>query len=265
MTNDTRPILAVDVDGVLNSLSLTRLPPSGWRDAKATDSLGVEYPIRYNPAHGPALLAVAEQAGAELVWLTTWQERANEAIAPLVGLPALPVIPLPREWRGSPRSVGVIKAAALIRYAGNRPAVWLEDETDAPEALSSWQTPHLVVPVNWRTGLQCRDLAQARTWLEGDRDARLRAELDARFTVPEHAAKDDSGDWLECPCGNTPLYDGFYSCTTAGTVVEPEPEVWDGLLFVCPSCGRIINDDTLAVTGRRTDLAALAAECDLTP
>jgi hypothetical protein len=61
------------------------------------------------------------------------------------------------------------------------------------------------------------------------------------------------GDWLICLCGNRPDMGGFASCLADGTEIEPEggPGGWDGKLYVCLNCGRIINQDTLEVTGRR--------------
>jgi hypothetical protein len=61
------------------------------------------------------------------------------------------------------------------------------------------------------------------------------------------------GDWLHCRCGNTPDQTGFQPCLPDGTEVEPVAGgLWDGLLYVCGDCGRIVNQDTLEVTGRRT-------------
>ena len=43
------------------------------------------------------------------------------------------------------------------------------------------------------------------------------------------------GDWL-CDCGNSPDSDGFYSCRTDGTQVEPVDGEWDGQTMVCARC-----------------------------
>ena len=45
--------------------------------------------VRVDPALGSRLLAL----GCHLIWATTWMEEANECIAPLLGLPALPLLP----------------------------------------------------------------------------------------------------------------------------------------------------------------------------
>src|SRR5690606_41282074 len=45
-----------------------------------------------NPRHGAALLALPYRP----VWATTWEHDANEVLAPLLGLPELPVVEWPR-------------------------------------------------------------------------------------------------------------------------------------------------------------------------
>lgn len=173
MTEPLRPILAIDVDGVLNAISNGK-PMKGWLDTRA---LG--FRIRYNPGHGAKLLAVGEDTGAELVWCITWEERANEHIAPLVGLPELPWVPMEpgrdavvaaslhgdRQPGTRYHSIGAAKAAAMRAYADSRPFCWLDDEPDAAEALRSCAAPHLVVRIPEHTGLQDEHLERARTWL----------------------------------------------------------------------------------------------------
>ena len=163
-----RPILAVDVDGVLNRCDWrAREAPAGWLDAKV---LG--FRIRHNPGHGAALLAVAERTGAELAWCTTWEQLANDHIRHLVGLPELPVVPMKPGKAGlrfgERRSVGVTKAMAMAAYAGDRPFCWLDDEPDAADELAVLcDTPHLVVRVDEETGLADEHLKLAEAWLAG--------------------------------------------------------------------------------------------------
>lgn len=161
----TTPILAVDVDGVLNACN-DGPPAPGWEDARVRG-----FRIRYNPGHGEKLLAVAAETGAELIWCTTWEELANECIGPLVGLPGLPFVPMEPGRAGlkfsQRRSVGVTKAAAMRAWAGDRPFCWLDDEPDAGLELRDCPVPHLVIQVDEWRGLQDRHLEEARTWLAG--------------------------------------------------------------------------------------------------
>lgn len=57
-------------------------------------------------------------------------------------------------------------------------------------------------------------------------------------------------DWFQCLCGNQPNYDGFYSCLSDGSIVSPTQDgEWEGSLYLCERCQRIINGDTLEVVG----------------
>jgi hypothetical protein len=68
---------------------------------------------------------------------------------------------------------------------------------------------------------------------------------------------DGSPDAWQCVCGNTPVAQGFFPCDKIGNLVEPTPEEWPAPLYVCDACGRIINQDTLLVLGRRPPEPAL--------
>jgi hypothetical protein len=67
-----------------------------------------------------------------------------------------------------------------------------------------------------------------------------------------------TGDWLTCvpSCGNEPHMEGFQPCLPDGTEVEPLADgPWGSgpgkYLYVCGRCGRIIDQDTLLVVGRK--------------
>lgn len=168
-----KPLLAVDVDGVLNQLSSDNDPPAGWRDADVVLN-NCHYRIRHNPEHGAKLLALAEEVGAELVWCTTWEGHANEHIAPLVGLPKLPWVPLPPGRFSEYRHPGYIKAIALQAYAntdeGLRPFAWFDDDAN-PSYLRAYPAPHLLVQVHSVTGLQDEHLERAREWLSAPKQS----------------------------------------------------------------------------------------------
>jgi hypothetical protein len=57
----------------------------------------------------------------------------------------------------------------------------------------------------------------------------------------------ENGDAWVCICGNTADASGFYPCDNEGNEVEPTAEQWTTNNYVCFSCGRIINQDTLEV------------------
>lgn len=123
--------LFVDVDGVLNPFGLQgrKLPP-GYR-LTPVDLGGVEYPIIYHPDMGEWLTKLAADFDAELVWCTTWEDKAPQLIAPLVGLPAMPYVPLYPPKMGA--STGWTKAHSIRLWMdehGEKPFVWFDDEAD---------------------------------------------------------------------------------------------------------------------------------------
>ncbi|RMI33516.1 HAD domain-containing protein [Nocardia stercoris] len=138
MEPTTRPILFVDVDGPLNPYAAKpHRRPDGYRTHHLTPPNWIAHlggpsrqvkPLRVwlNPSHGSALLELA--AYFDLVWATTWEHDANSHIAPLLGLPELPVV----EFTGSARSPGpegtFFKTVDLIAYAAGRPFAWVDDD-----------------------------------------------------------------------------------------------------------------------------------------
>ena len=56
-----------------------------------------------------------------------------------------------------------------------------------------------------------------------------------------------SEDEWECRCGNTHYSEGFEPCDEFGEEVTAELGPWDGALYVCTRCWRVINGNTLEV------------------
>jgi len=162
------PILAVDVDGVLNRMSRTALEP-GERLAQVTVPQGT-FPIRYRPAMGVKLALLATETGAELTWCTTWEQLANTHISPLLGFPELPWVPMAPGRVGlrfgDDRPVGEIKARALAVYAAGRPWAWFDDDAEPFDltAARPW-SPGSLFRVDDRVGLTDEHLAKARDYL----------------------------------------------------------------------------------------------------
>ncbi|MEV0583150.1 HAD domain-containing protein [Nonomuraea sp. NPDC050310] len=157
-----RPLLLVDVDGVLNPFSTQ----PGFRRYECT--IGEEhYTVHLNPAHGAWLMELALAARAELTWATTWEESANEWIAPRLGLPRLPVVPLAHD---APSELGeMFKTPHVAKYVGDRPFVWFDDHVflEDEEYLRGYQGTgqFLLVNVEPRRGLTREHLETAREWL----------------------------------------------------------------------------------------------------
>ncbi|MEV1173690.1 HAD domain-containing protein [Nonomuraea sp. NPDC049784] len=158
-----KPLLLLDVDGVLNPMGR---PTPDFRRYRCTID-GEVYIVNLNPRHGRRLLELALSTGSELVWATTWEQHANEWIAPRIGLPSLPVISMNPDV---PSEHGeMFKTPHVAAYAGRRPFVWFDDQVWAEDEeylrVHQGLDDFLLIHVDPRTGLTSRHLGMAHEWL----------------------------------------------------------------------------------------------------
>ncbi|MFF5233725.1 HAD domain-containing protein [Dactylosporangium sp. NPDC000521] len=146
-------MLFLDVDGPL-------LPFGGSSSLSSADA-GNPLLARLDPAHGTWLGALP----CELVWATTWMDDANEVVAPLLGLPALPVVDFPGE---DPPGRVHWKTPGLVAFAAGRPFAWLDDEIGAADrdwVATHHPAPALLHAVDARHGLTRDDVSTVAAWL----------------------------------------------------------------------------------------------------
>jgi len=102
----------------------------------------------------------------ELVWASGWEERANEHLPHLLGLPR--GIPFLRFARAVGRSNAHWKLDAIEAYAGQRPLAWIDDALD--QACREWASaraaPTLLVQTDPVCGLTSREAAQLTQWAQ---------------------------------------------------------------------------------------------------
>ncbi len=161
------PLLFLDVDGTVLPYGGAQLPssPQGW---DAWEDVSNPQLARIDLAHGPRLLALP----CALMWATAWMAKANDVIAPLLGLPALPVAGLPQAPMEDETGALHWKTRALVRLAAGRPFVWVDDEITGLD--HAWVSRHhrgcaLLHRVDSGTGLTASDFAVLEAWLRGDR------------------------------------------------------------------------------------------------
>ena len=153
-----RPLLLIDVDGVLSLFGFSHFPPAGLLPT-AVDGV----PHLLSP-HAGALLVRLSQT-FECVWCTGWEERAEEHLPRLLGLPGgWPHLAFdgapgagPRHW----------KLGAIESHAGpDRPLAWVDDAFDA--SCDDWAAarpaPTLLVRTDPATGLRDEHVTRLERW-----------------------------------------------------------------------------------------------------
>ena len=142
-----KPVLAVDVDGVISLFGFDG----------PLDEVPGQFHLIDGVAHciadgvGERLLRLSEQF--EMIWATGWEERANDHLPHLLGLaddiPAL-------TFDGRARfGTAHWKLEALEEFAEDRPLAWIDDSMDG--TCHAWaagrSAPTLLVPTESEVGL----------------------------------------------------------------------------------------------------------------
>lgn len=155
-------LLLLDVDGVLSPLGL----PETWPDFRPVPD--APYWLVVSPRMGEALAALP----ATRYWLTSWDELANEWVAPALGWSPLPVVDWPDGPGPRPHVYKLDGLGGLLRSLTRRPAAvaWCEDalideslRQQAEELLGD--VPHHLVAPDPQVGLTPDDIAGVREFL----------------------------------------------------------------------------------------------------
>jgi HAD domain in Swiss Army Knife RNA repair proteins len=161
--NSVKPLLLVDVDGVISLFGFDHSRPPAGR-FEIVD--GIAHFL--SASAGEHLRELS--AEFELVWCTGWEEKANEYLPRALGLPAeLPHL----EFERNPgRANGHWKLAAIDAYAGpDRALAWIDDAHD--EDCTSWakarSAPTLLVATEPAVGLTRAQVAELMEWADASR------------------------------------------------------------------------------------------------
>ncbi len=151
-------MLLVDIDGVISLFSFEeQTRPEGnfhWIDGM---------PHFLSATAAEHLLGLRERF--ELVWASGWEERANEYLPHLLGLPRL-------EHLSFERAVGRANAHwkldAIEAHAGRRPLAWIDDAfNDACHVWARERTaPTLLVQTSPANGITQREAQRLRRWAD---------------------------------------------------------------------------------------------------
>ena len=144
-----KPLLFCDIDGVISLWGFddeTR-PPGIW-----TSLDGIPHFLSTRAAEHLLLL----QGAFDLVWCSGWEEKADEHLPRVLGVPrGLPHLQFDDRSRTEVSAHAHWKLEAIDRHAGDRPLAWLDDAFN--EACWAWAAeraaPTLLVPTDPSQGL----------------------------------------------------------------------------------------------------------------
>jgi len=172
-----RPLLMVDIDGVLSLFGVPDRDAHGRRAVEGSLHSIDGTPHFLSSTAAAHLLSLCSLY--DVVWASGWEERADEHLPRLLGLPAgLPFLRFARKIRGpSTRANAHWKLESIDAYARARPLAWIDDALNG--ACHTWakarSAPTLLVQTAPERGLTQEETRVLQTWARGLRADRALA------------------------------------------------------------------------------------------
>ena len=192
-----KPVVFLDVDGVLNAVPYSRLP-KGFDDFERTELQ--HFLITYSKRMGERFAAL----DANLMWLSTWGSYANDYIGPLFGWHPLGVVD---QSNCDPR-YSWWKSFAARRFLAShpRPFIWLDDDLTLAQRsgeigwVDKYELPKLLITPVTRHGLLPEHLEHIEVWIGDLKSGVERVDWDS---VPTATAPNASSTTLPLPRAST--------------------------------------------------------------
>lgn len=153
---DQRPVLLLDIDGVLNLYGRADCPAGYQQVILFPDD---PEPAMVSTLHGQWLREAARQY--ELTWASAWGHQANELLGPLLHLDPMPFVSMPPA-----PFAPELKVPAIDAHLCGRPAAWIDDVF--PAGTREWaehrQQSTLLIQTDPTEGLQRRHIDEVLHW-----------------------------------------------------------------------------------------------------
>lgn len=177
MNTIEKPVLLLDVDGVLNAFQPVR-PHTVRKADGGTNTFGnpITYTLHFDNEVVEMIDALAQHF--EIHWATMWNTRANSVIAPMLGIDTVPVMSCNRDrgWDIAEAQglsgtkinrLWYAKTPLIPAYVGTRRFAWLDDDhsgADLSYLEGECSQDFYLCQTDANTGITWRDVADLIGW-----------------------------------------------------------------------------------------------------